>query len=451
MSSPTARARKLRWNLRLVSATAVSAALIIPLTACSTEATNAAKSDTPIEIWTRSGDTQAKTYQKILAAFTADTGIKVTYKPVADFDTQLVTRATQKNLPDLFINDAGSLGQYVALGYLKQIDRTTIKGNDQLSDANWQENLGTDGKIYGVPFSRQAAVMTIRKDWREKLNLPIPKTWDDVTAMATAFATKDPDGDGKANTYGMVVPGTAQSGYIARWGSPYLWQAGGDIVKQTGGKYTSVFGAPETKRAMEWIRTQFCTPGNVVPGSINLNTTDALGFSDGKAGMYLTGAYQLTVFDKAVGKENVEVVPMPHGPKNNTTFAEGENVYFASTSKNPSGQKALAEYLITEKAQKIGMDSPAAGGPGPFTSVVRLPVNTRVDAGAVYADPRWGIVADAYRNQPHAYPWNINFIPLRQIVADNMNAMMADCNSDIPALIAKTDTALKAEIARQGI
>jgi putative aldouronate transport system substrate-binding protein len=46
--------------------------------------------------------------------------------------------------------------------------------------------------------------MWIRQDWLDKLGLPVPKTLDDVRRVAEAFITRDPDGNGKDDTVGLL-------------------------------------------------------------------------------------------------------------------------------------------------------------------------------------------------------------------------------------------------------
>lgn len=67
----------------------------------------------------------------------------------------------------------------------------------------------SDGKMYMVPRSTiiREDFMAIRKDWREKLGQPVPQTIDDWKAFYTAVATKDPDGNGKNDTYGVTESG----------------------------------------------------------------------------------------------------------------------------------------------------------------------------------------------------------------------------------------------------
>lgn len=64
-----------------------------------------------------------------------------------------------------------------------------------------------NGKLMGIPFTGVAKesvpVLWIREDWRQKLDLPRPNTMDDLLAIAKAFATRDPDGNGKHDTYGL--------------------------------------------------------------------------------------------------------------------------------------------------------------------------------------------------------------------------------------------------------
>lgn len=433
-------------------ASTIAIGLMIGIGGCSADTGTPADDGEPLEVWTRSNSESAASYKLVLDAFTEKTGIEVDYQAVLEFDTQLQARAGSRDLPDVLINDASSMGNYTAQGFLLPIDRESIAGQDEISDASWEQNLGLDGEYYGIPWSRQANITFVRKDWRENLGIEVPTTWDELSAMAEAFATQDPDGNGQNDTYGMVVPGSAENGYIARWGNSYLWQAGGDILTDNGdGTFESAIDSPEVEEAMTWIRDQFCTPGVVVPGSINLVTAETPFFAEGTAGIYLTGPYNLSAFDAAVGRENVEIIPMPEGPESTTTFAEGENIYFGASSTKADQQKALGEFLISQEAQELAMKITTTDDGLTTQPVVRLPVNENVDVAAVTQDERWTVVADSYNDDSKAFPWSIDFIPFRQILADGMNAMAADCSSDIPGTLQQIDEQFQAELERQDL
>lgn len=406
----------------------------------------------PIEIWSRSAPDGAATYDEVFKAFTKNTGIEVNYQPVMEFDTQLQSRAASKDLPDMWINDAGLMGTYNAQGWLSPVTATDFAGHDQISDDTWNQNVAPDGAMYGVPWSRQAFATVIRKDWRENLGYDVPKNWDELADLAHAFATEDPDGNGKDDTSGMVVPGTAQNGYIGWWASSYIWQAGGDLIEPTGdGKYKSVINSPETAKAATWIKDRFCRAGDVVPGSLNYTTTEAKFFAEGTAGMYLTGPYMWPGYDQAVGKENVEVIPMPAGPAGTTVLAEGENIYFGAGSDKSDAQKKLAEFLISPEAQKIAMTPVKTSTGGISQPVVRLPVNTEVDVVKVTGDDRWKVIQDSYVNDSKTYVWGINFQPFRQALGEGLNAIMSDCSSDVTAGLSKIDQEFTAELKEQGL
>jgi multiple sugar transport system substrate-binding protein len=437
--------------MRISPAKKTTAALSTLVLACSLSACggggDSAGDSGPLEVWSRSAPDPAKTYQAIMAAFTKKTGIQVDYKGVIEFDTQLQARASSKDLPDVLINDAGLLGTYQSQGYVTKIEKGDLAGSDQVSDETWAQNEGLDGAIYGVPFSRQAFITLVRSDWRQKLGLPQPKTWDELAALANAFATKDPDGNGKADTYGMVVPGSSKKGYIGWWASSYIWQAGGDLVAKSGdNQFKSAIDSPQTKTALEWIRAQFCTPGNVVPGSLNMTTSDTPFFGEGSAGIYLTLPHTLTGYDKRLGKDKYEVIAMPKGPSGATALAEGENVYFGAGSKKAAQQKALAEFLISPEAQRIGMA--VDGGAEP---VVRLPVNKTLDAGALRNDPRWKVEQDAYTTDSRTFVWSINFQPIRQALGEGINKMMSSCDSDLEAGLKSLDAAINTELKSQDL
>src|SRR5690606_23046600 len=63
--------------------------------------------------------------------------------------------------------------------------------------------------IYGVFTKYQGGTMpTVRKDWLDKLQLPVPITLDDYYNVLKAFKEQDPDENGVDDTYGLTTAGT---------------------------------------------------------------------------------------------------------------------------------------------------------------------------------------------------------------------------------------------------
>ncbi|MDF2939226.1 MAG: extracellular solute-binding protein family 1, partial [Paenibacillaceae bacterium] len=69
-------------------------------------------------------------------------------------------------------------------------------------------NSQIDGKNFGVPRPRPEEgggdFPLIRKDWLDKLGLPVPKTAEDYYKAAKAFIQNDPDGNNQADTHGIT-------------------------------------------------------------------------------------------------------------------------------------------------------------------------------------------------------------------------------------------------------
>lgn len=69
-------------------------------------------------------------------------------------------------------------------------------------------NASINGKNYGVPRLRDPmrTAVIVRKDWLDKLGLQMPETTQDLYDIAKAFTTQDPDGNGKDDTFGLILP-----------------------------------------------------------------------------------------------------------------------------------------------------------------------------------------------------------------------------------------------------
>ncbi|MEU0934149.1 sugar ABC transporter substrate-binding protein [Embleya sp. NPDC005971] len=435
---------------RWIGAGALASALI--LTSCTSGPAGVdakQNSKAPLELWTRTtpGGPGEKGAQQLAAAFEQATGFKVEVTAIFDdFETKLQQRAAQKKLPDIVMNDVTQIGTMHSQGLLREIDLGKIKDSKQIAGQGLASGKSLDGKQYGLPISAQASALLIRKDWREKLKLDVPRTWDDFAAMATAFTTQDPDGDGKNNTAGLAAPLSTKRGYASWYFSNFLWAAGGDFIAETGkGKYKPAMTTPASVQAMQWFRDLGCKAKAIQPGAVTMDTPPTNEtFEAGKAGMYVVGPYLLPRFDKSLGADKYEVVPMPKGPKDATVLAEGSSVYLMAGSDNRAGQDAFAGFAVSVEGQKKGME-------GATGYTVQIPVNTAVDISQIRPDPRWKTYAQAYQDSGRYAPAIPNWTPVRQVTADAVNALVADCGLDLNAKLRELDKQLADILKEQGI
>ncbi|GGD72702.1 extracellular solute-binding protein [Paenibacillus nasutitermitis] len=115
-----------------------------------------------------------------------------------------------------------------------------------------------DGKLMAIPFTgapkEGAPMIWLRTDWMEKLSLEPPKTMNDLLAIMDAFATKDPDGNNAADTFGMAVDkdfGTLTGFFNSYHAYHRIW------IKDSADKlqYSSI--QPEMKQALSVLQELF--------------------------------------------------------------------------------------------------------------------------------------------------------------------------------------------------
>lgn len=436
-------------HLRVVASLA---GLALMATGCGTSParTNVVQQEgATLEIWTRTtpGGSGEEGLKKLAAAFEAKTGQKVNVTAMFDdFETKLSQSAAQKKLPDIVLNDSSQMGSMVAQGIVREVKSDELSHGQDLLAPAVQAATAADGKRYGVPYSAQASALLIRKDWRAKTGLPVPTSWDELETLAKAFTTQDPDGNGKNDTAGLSVPGSTKRGYASWYFSNFLWAGGGDFIKRLDdGKFSPAMSTDESVAAAKWFTNLQCKDKAIQPGAVSMDTPPANeSFESGKAGMYVVGPYLMPRFDKALGADKYEVVPVPAGPKDATVLAEGGTVYLMAGSRNEKGQSGFADYMISPEGQKLGMQ-------GKNAFIVQLPVNKTVKVSEVRDDPRWDVFAKAYSDSGRYAPVMPNWAAIRQASAETINSLLADCTLDVKAEMLKLDAKIAESLAQQGV
>lgn len=400
-----------------------------------------------VSVWMRYGENERPVLDALVAEYSSQTGHEIDlFLANTDFETRLARAAAGGNLPDIIVNDATAIGQLLEMGVVREIDRGSFAGADDIFDVAWDSTLGPDGKHYGVPTSAQAFAVFVRKDWREALGLEKPQTWEELFELARAFTEDDPDGNGEADTYGYVMPVSATRGYATWFLSDLIWQAGGSFVSDDGGTFHATLNTAEVATGVEFGRSFICA-GYAQPAAITATTGDTTPvFASGQAGIYRSGPYHIAPLYGEPGKDLVEVILPPAGPAGRDSLGEGEAAFITVTSEIPEIAQSFIEFLVSEKGQRLGMAEGMDSSP-----IVRLSVNKSVDTLAVRQDEGWATFAEQFGEAGHYFPRVPNWKPIRQMTADGFNRILADCDSDIGAELAAMDGIVNAELDRQGV
>ncbi len=158
------------------------------------------------------------------------------------------------------------------------------------------KNSSIKGKIYGVPrpLSLVGSPLMIRKDWMEKVGIPNPKNADEFFELITRLTKNDPDGNGKADTFGLGSAGSAGSDNV--YSITYLqnmFRTPNNWRKNPDGTFVKDHETEEFKSAVAYVRRLF-EAGLFHPDSATMSPAQADDFLvGGKIGGYASGIFSL--------------------------------------------------------------------------------------------------------------------------------------------------------------
>lgn len=170
------------------------------------------------------------------------------------------------DLPDVIPVNATQLKQLADSGQIEDMTALYNKyASPMTKEVMSQEGTSPfdaatfNGKLMAIPqleaSIERAMFIWIRTDWLQKLGLQPPKTMADVLMISKAFAEKDPDGNGKKDTYGLALTKNLWSGamglegFMAGYNAyPNMW------VEDNSGKL--VYGGiqPSVKKALQELQ-----------------------------------------------------------------------------------------------------------------------------------------------------------------------------------------------------
>ncbi|MCC8477932.1 extracellular solute-binding protein [Streptomyces globisporus] len=155
---------------------------------------------------------------------------------------QKITAALASNdAPDVIEAGNTQVAQYAESGGL--LDLSDRK--DELNGEDWLSGLAEpgsyEGKQYGIPYYAANRVVIYRTDLFEKADVDAAgiktrEQWIDATTKLN-----------KGGTQGIYLPG--QMWYAL---AGFIWDEGGDLAAESGGKWSGALDTPEALRGMEF-------------------------------------------------------------------------------------------------------------------------------------------------------------------------------------------------------
>ncbi|MBE3598552.1 MAG: extracellular solute-binding protein [Limnochordaceae bacterium] len=237
-----------------------------------------------ITLWTKEDVPVLPEIERLAREFSAKTGIqvKVVNYGVEDLRQNFQAAALAGSGPDVLWTVNDHIGVFATAGLIKPI--RDVYGSTSVLSRFVKPGIEAqqfDGKDWGIPISVGNHLMLI---YNKKMVPKPPQTTDELIALGKKL-TKDTNGDGKPDVYGLVYNLNEPF-----WLAPWLGGFGGWPLDGT----TPTLGTKATAEALQFLH-DLKFVHKIVPTEADYNTADAM-FREGKAAMLINGDWSLGAY-----------------------------------------------------------------------------------------------------------------------------------------------------------
>jgi alpha-glucoside transport system substrate-binding protein len=315
------------------------------------------QSGSSIEVMAQWGGPEQAGFEEVTAAFTEETGIKVTYISERDLTQVLPTRIAGGNPPDVaMVSRPGQIQEFISDGVVfSYADLGVDLDAIQNSYAKSVLDLGTfDGKLYGLlTASNSKSTFWYKPASFKEQGFKEPETWDELMAIVDGYVA--------AGKTPLSIGG--QDGWtLTDWfENLYVRVAGPENYVKLFVTHEIKWTDPTVVKTMEHFR-DIISPTDVklAGGAAGTNSTgfiDALDLMlNGKAEMYYEGGFMGNFarqnFPKLEGGKDYTFFPFPEiDPAYGKPVVGGGD--FAVAFSNKPETAAFLNFLASAKANEI--------------------------------------------------------------------------------------------------
>jgi putative aldouronate transport system substrate-binding protein len=287
-----------------------------------------------------------------------------------DGDVKLSALAASNSLPDLMTFESRNRSlfyKFVDQGLIAPVEtllpQMPNRTKERYSDPDLAKLVTVNGKLYGLQPTADAQLykrygIAIRQDWLDKLGLQAPTTLDEFMNVAKAFTEKDPDGNGKNDTYGLggyiLSDGTSIGTYLdfiyGAFGEAGTWN-----LSDLSNPHLNVRD-PNYQKATDYMR-KLVEAKVLDPDWTTLKGDDFRSrWKQGKYGMFvedfsaLSSEANYKAFDTNFPNGVIKYIAPPKGPEGKsamTTFVKAGTQFYAISKKAMDSGKfqAIAKLL----------------------------------------------------------------------------------------------------------
>lgn len=308
-----------------------------------------------------------------------DLNIEVVYDWVAsssDFEEKMNLCIGSGTIPELMNVNATQYRALLKYDMIQPLDQyfddyasDALKGYVESGGEELKKCISNDkGEMMAIPAPNITAgginEMWIRQDWLDNLGLEVPRTWDELVTVAEAFVTQDPDGNGEADTIGILGPsnsdhmnaiGGNQYGLDPLFSSfqsyPQYWLQDEDGTV----KYGSI--QPETRTALEKIQKLYTD--KLIDEEMLVRNDSREPLLAGKVGIFFGPWWCAYTFADTTLSGSADwrayFTPLSEDGKYYTHMAEPTTQYVVASKdcKNPEAAFKIINYIVANEQKWV--------------------------------------------------------------------------------------------------
>lgn len=293
-------------------------------------------------------------YQTLIAAYQTanpDYIVEIRYTPDdADYRRKLAADFSAGTQPDVFLLNYRRIAPFVDEGAFQAVgsyleNSTVFKADDFYSQS--MNAFRYQDQLWCIPQNISSLVVYYNKALFDAAGLSYPAdnwTWDDFVAAAQAL-TVDKDGDGVTDQYGVSIDPV-----LYRL-SPFIWQAGGELVDDPAKPTRLALDTPEAQAAFQWF-VDLQVKYQVAPDAAAEAARDGESrFLDGTMGMYFNSRRPVPTM-RTITSFDWDVAPLPQRTEA-ATVLHADGYCMAAKSKDKEAAWKFIEFANSTQGQEI--------------------------------------------------------------------------------------------------
>ncbi|GBF73292.1 hypothetical protein PA598K_01578 [Paenibacillus sp. 598K] len=358
-----------RSKHRIAVAVVYAFAIVLIVSACSGSNNKgtgpSAAADPPMITALMSKTTDFPEDNTVIQAIREQSGINLQVQTVSgdDYETRLNTLLVSGQPPDIFTVNKTKIQELITNGAILPLDELVEQHAPNIKENRGEYMKGgayVDGKSYGIPDGFvPGSALAIRKDWLDKLSLPMPTNLEEYENALKAFVNDDPDGNGLKDTIGVGLAIQVDQTWAHIFGAFNVPMGRAVLVD---GKVTPWLLAPGYFEAVQYLNKLY-HEGLIDPEFATVPTLQSFQkLWNGQVGAYNFNADGITqnwlsrYTESPVPQFEYTLIKGPdgHGGYLNPNVADSNQyAVISSKAKDPEAAIRVLDYLVSKEGDAL--------------------------------------------------------------------------------------------------